>query len=333
MNMVTDRTKHPMRGNQLAAALTKSGVVKNDVEVAKPGRPFVALQYDEKALLRDLRDWLVRMVSGERVPTAKISDVPPKGHCQAIVARMKARGFVTTKHGSDGGSMATPKLMELARKNIDDDVLRAIALVDLTDEEWIKAADYGVIAGVSQRPATKMPQGRAVAGAARDKLFIEGLRNWLLRGAAGEELHASDMLGTKTTMVYTVSPRLQEAGLIERHGVQGNWSFSVSESQRERVHALTDNDLIALIWPSRARDLDDDFQGAPPPIEDDVAPTTEEYVDEQAVTQPQLVAVAQADPVAVIFDQILQVLTRMDKRFDRLERALGMPPLEQEVGA
>jgi hypothetical protein len=316
--MESGMAKHPatpMRGNQLAAALSKAGVVKNDVDPTK-NQPFTPAEVDEKALLRDLRDWLARMVAGERVSTSKISDAAPRSWLRDIVGRMKARGYVTIKMGSGGGSVATSKLVDLARTDVSDATLRAIALEDLSDDEWLAAEQYGVIPGMVERqaaPERNMP----AQGQERDQLFVESLRNWLLRGTHGEKLHARHMLGAKTSMVYIVSPHLQAAGLVERCGMQGNWWFEVPSSQRQRVRDLTDADLVSLIWPARVEPPHMQTEGA------DLPP------DDAGVSAP-VAAASEDDPVARMLDQLLQVLTRMDKRFDRLERALGMPPLELE---
>ena len=91
---------------------------------------------------------------------------------------------------------------------------------------------------------------------------------------------------------------------------------------------MTDEDLLALLWPhgrrtdSKKRPTDDG--------EDLDAQITPELAEQLYPQEPEATPETHEDPVVKVFGQILTVLTRMDARFARLERELGLPPIEQD---
>ena len=119
--MVGNRAPQPLRGNQLAAALSKAGVVQNDVPVgqvapapAPSGRTggvrevdgrtlFAPAEIDEAKVLPELRAYLALLVAGERVSVGVMTPNLPKHRRWAVTSRLKARGLIGVKHGSDGG--------------------------------------------------------------------------------------------------------------------------------------------------------------------------------------------------------------------------------------
>ena len=152
------------------------------------------------------------------------------------------------------------------------------------------------------------------------------------------------------TVAYHVSPRLKDAGLIERHGGSGSsaW-YTVPEGLRDHVRSLTDEQLAKFIWPNRGTLLAKRAQQSesePPPqpdiiveapadedLDGQISPAMAETLypqnDEQS-EQPQL----PQDPMELLamrYGQIVDVLVRLDARFARLERELGLKPIEQEV--
>lgn len=321
--MTMASTKTSLRGNQLGQALARA---MNTTVLPAKNPPFVAAPVDEAALLREIRTWFARLVAGDTVPARNELNLP--GHRrQVIVDRLKARGLIVVKTGAFGGATATPKLVELAREDIDDDGLRAIALVDLSDEERESALVVddvdkqeevvGVVDGNEGYMPDPLPP---YAGPERDARFVADVREWLRRAVDGGMVRSGQMARVGT--VYNVASRMHDAGLLERIGVGGMSRYTVPAAQRERALSLTDDEIVGFIWPARAQQVVQD-------LDEEITPELAQTFYPQEGDAPPMPE--PADPVAVLFDQLLQVLLRMDARFARLERELGLAPIEQEV--
>ena len=109
---------------------------------------------------------------------------------------------------------------------------------------------------------------------------------------------------------------------MEHSGSGGMAYYSVPAFAKERVLSLTDHEILCFIRPSRA-EPGERFEPVVPAMAEEVV----QEVDAEREPEP----MEPQDPVAQLFDKLLTVLVRMDARFARLERELGLKPIEQEV--
>lgn len=342
----------PLRGNQLAQALAKSGVV----EEPKPK----TIPYDNDVLLSDLRHWFARLVvGGERVPTGQMTpNAQLSGNRrQEIVDRLKARGLIAVKEGAGGGVTATTKLKELARTDVTDGQLVAIALTELTEEERqihqrepgfeddemrftapvddeeptkdpAKVADNddGVPPPMRRKPHPPVPIPRSKA--ARDAKLLADVRAWLDRGASSEKLRISHISNVVAGNVYAIAYRIRDAGYIVKRGDGPSAWYIVPENMRDLVRSLTQEQVAGLIWPGAFRQIkfETDKPEAPPMApEPQVAP-------EMSATAPAVDGnpIEMLAMIATRMSQFIDIMLRMDARFARLERELGLKPIEEE---
>ena len=318
--MVVDkvnRNPQPLRGNQLAQALRVAGVV-NPPDEAPPGRGgvreaqgralFKPLEIDESKVLPELRAYLANLVAGERVTIGGMTPSLPTFKRSEISRRLKMRGLIEVKIGPQGGAYATQALIDLARRDISDDELRELTLQDPPEEE------------VVPEPVREIDMADTLA-------VLANVRAWLMSNVEhGAELRIAQMgLGTSGN-AYNMANRMRVAGIIERVG-EGSGSYH-AVVDHERVREMTDEDLLALLWPhgrrtdSKKRPTDDG--------EDLDAQITPELAEQLYPQGPEATPETYEDPVVKVFGQILTVLTRMDARFARLERELGLGPIEQD---
>jgi hypothetical protein len=353
----------PLRGNQLAQALAKSGVVEEPKPKPNP--------YDQDVLLSDLRHWFARLVVGsERVPTSQMTPTAslPGYRRQQIVDRLKARGLIVVKEGSTGGAIATLKLKELARTDVTDGSLVAIALTDLTEEERQilrrepgfdadefrfapppaddETANENVVDNDDDipppmrrksHPPAPIPRSKA----ARDAKLLADVRLWLDLGARGEKLRIAHISNVIAGNMYAIAYRIRDAGYIAKRGDGPSAWYVVPENMRALVKSLTHEQIAGLIWPSMATrrsafdvptDKTEPEPTVSPPTTLTTTPTTEtgdaptaQRDDNPFVTQMQTL-----DMIATRMMQFVDILARMDARFSRLERELGLKPIEEE---
>lgn len=334
--MVVDkvnRSPQPLRGNQLAAALSKSGVLKNDVPVVhgppapapsiRGGGPrevegrtlFVPAEIDESKVLPELREYLARLVAGERVSISAMTPSLPKHRRWSVTSRLKARGLISVKHGVDGGAFATSKLIDLARRDISADELRELTLEDPPPEEVVSTEATTTVVDIQDTAAV-----------------VASIRAWLMTNVErGVPLHIPHIgLGTNGN-VYILVTRLRDAGIVERVGAGVGSYLNVPD--HERVLNMSDDDLFLVLWPRgrkpgpkpKSQAVDEHESGENP--DDQITPEMAQVLYPQETNEQ---PTTYEDPVAKLMDQLLTVLTRMDARFARLERELGLPPIEQD---
>ena len=316
--MSTDRVTRnpkPLTGNQIALALQKALVVplpkpeptpapepeeEPDVQEAEPVESAPA---DDAAVLSDLRVWLARLVAGERVPTMLVTDRISEHRRHHIVDRFKTAGFITIVRGRHGGAIANPSLVELARSDISDEELRTIALKDADDLPPTDPVPEDVDHEMSGRPA-----------------FLARVRRWLQRGIGGENLQVSQIGNSGNT--YTAVRRLYEAGIVDKGGDNDKRATHYVVSDPAAAAALSDEQLYAILW-----------RRAP----NEPATDTPELAQVLYPSEPtaQISDVVTDDALTLIAERLmlqLNVLERLDARLARLERELGLPPIEQDNG-
>jgi hypothetical protein len=347
----------PLRGNQLAQALAKSGVVEEPTPKLIP--------YDHDMLLADLRHWFARLVvGGERVPTSQMTPTAnlSSHRRQEIVERLKTRSLIVVKEGAAGGATATSKLKELARTDVTDGEIVAFALTDVTEEERQilkrepgfdldefrftpppvdestekepeKVADNDDDVPPPMRrkshPPTPLPRSKA----ARDAKLMADVRVWLDRGARGEKLRIAHISNVIAGNMYAIAYRIRDAGYIVKRGMGTSAWYVVPENLRDFVRSLTQEQIAVLVWPGTShRVVDAPPDMSPPKPEPQIeAPTDLAAPDKQDETQAidgnplEMLAM-----IATRMMQFVDILSRMDARFSRLERELGLKPIEEE---
>jgi len=326
--MVTDRVNRhpkPLAGNQLAAALSKAGVVQNDVPVEPRGRVVqpkarvvlpASWQFDEKIVLPELRDYLARLVAGARLPKAEMGVSLADWQCGEINRRLKARGLLDIKMGHYGGAMATPRLVELARTNITDAELRRLTLTEVPDDEVVQAEAPTI-------PASSIENRQAI---------VRNIYAWLRRGMDGQQLRISHIGHGDGGAIHTAVARIRDAGLVEKVGEGANSYHLVPKDQHDRILALTNEDLLAILW-RKAPHVKPEMSSDTATGEDLASTIVREFAVpmQPQESEPSLPPDDILGVVAQRFTQIVDVLVRMDARFARLERELGLKPIEEEI--
>jgi len=341
-------TSPTLRGNQLAQALTKAPLPPQ-----LKAHLFKAVEVDEAKVLADVRVFLARLVSGDRIPTTKITTHAPVSHRQAIVKRLKLRGLIEIRFGHYGGAVATPRLVELARANIGDDELRALAMTELSDEERAVLRKAEEAAPPPQEPSKHPPfdsKPLPMSRAARDVELLKRIRAWLRHGATGARLQVSSIAGAAASNVYLMIYRIRDAGYIEKQGINGRAWYVVPEQLRDHVRSLSDEQIVALIWPGRVstevaalmRKSAPEAQAEEPPQQEPQDEVAEAIDSEQIeiARRDQIATEAEQPPPApppsggeleALLSRFLDVMMRLDARFARMERELGLKPIEQEA--
>ena len=339
-------------GGIMAEALAKAGLVESQATPA-PGAP--PAEDRRGRVMSDVRRWLARLVLGEKVPTRQISATLTQGQCSHIARTLRERGLTKATEGTNGGTRATPKLRAMARENISDEVLAALiwpseaARADKVaayeaEESAEREAEESAPEAVEEYEAEARSEAPQVlpspAGrerppkpkwgpvprtkVARDALFLQHVRAWLGRIAAGEYAPISYLSNALSGPAMSQhGGRLCAAGIVDRTtGV-----YLATTTTHEAASAWSDEQLAAVLWPGRAADLAEPPPKLDDPADDQARVAEPDGLDERDAAPPP------EDPLAAMLGQFLTILTRMDARFARLERELGLPPLEDDPKA
>jgi hypothetical protein len=257
----------------------------------------------------------------------------------------------------NNGSYALEKLKDMARRG------------DVTDE-WLAAfiwpgsamnrtpAPSAVAAPAQEKVSEQEADGKAVESverfipdrtrqklspSARRAKMLSDVRAWVTAVAEGK--HAS--IGALTDQFsgghrYAIIYRFRDAGMLKSNDapISKDRRFIPIHPAIDRIYTMSDEELAGFIWlsartgadgltdPQRARnqllsETPDDADNEPDDTREEEAPP--------GLTAPAGSPAETLDLIASRIGDIVTVLMRFDARFTRLERELGLPPIEQEM--
>jgi len=350
-NTYTERGKspEPLRGNQLAQALARvatpvpeSAPVSVEAPAEKPVEEEEAVvsqhqphtRYDLTEIAGAIQQWLIHLAAGNRMPVHAISDSIPRHVLRSYVERFVAMGLVAMLRGPAGGTVATRKLIALAQSGATFELNDVLAIMKAEQPPPIPDVEIGVsdtdtdtdTAAAAAVPPPYTPSKDPVPStyAGKRQRILDDVRRWLHACADGQRPPIYRI--TIAAETSRLGKKLREAGLIERHeqigtGMNGpGVLWQIPETMQTFVREMTDEQLSDVLWGG----------GLTPAA----MPSLTSASPEETLTTPAAMPTAAVeDPFAVIAErltQIVDVLVRLDKRFHRIERDLGLKPIEED---
>ena len=298
----------PERGfNTMAAAL----------EQAAESSPVIKQHMDKNKakILADTRAWLHTLVATDKtVSSALMTNALAVTSKINIARRLRDAGLIELRKGfgfGNNGSYALEKLKDMARRG------------DVTDE-WLAAFIWpgsAVERFIPDRTRQKL------SPSARRAKMLSDVRAWVTAVAEGK--HAS--IGALTDQFsgghrYAIVYRFRDAGMLKLNDapISKDRRFIPIHPAINRIYTMSDEELAGFIWLSARTGADGltDPQRARNQLLSEAPP---------GLTAPAGSPAETLDLIASRIGDIVTVLMRFDARFTRLERELGLPPIEQEM--
>ena len=295
----------------MAAALADAGLV-----AVAPVPATTPAEAQRARVLADVRAWLARIVLGEPRPIRMMSGGLSTTQATAVGMRLRKRGLTDCVRGATGGTVGTVDLVALVQKGVTDEWLAGV-IWPAPNPLNAASSHLHALSSRGQPKPDFGPVPRTKAG--RDAALIQHVREWLAKAASGEPVYATRMTNVVTqSTTGNVAKRLAAAGLVEKRGLYGGQHYVGVHPAVTECATWPDERLADVLWPA--------YAGSREAAEE---PPTDVAADVAAEPGPPAEA-APTDPLSLLAERMLQflgVLERLDARFSRLEKELGLPPL------